>query len=526
MKLNNIVEGVRTGKKELSGYSGKKDYTIGFEFEIATPNLGGSLDPEDAWENFTDNWYSSTDHSQLESDCWQDFNKTEINNIVKDYNLKPRYGYPKRDEYDERQSFLDFYEPTEEDLVDTDKKEEGIVLNEDGEEVNIYEIATPEDFFNLFKPNKYDTWREDYYFEYEQERMSEDFTEYMNQNRNSRNSDNALEYIKDVFERELNINIKLNVDDYSRWTLTTDGSVKPDGGELRSPILNIQDGIKALKRVCQIIDNDDEMETNDSTGLHVNIGTFSDEDLHKIDFLKFLLLVGENHVLDVFDRRGNAYAEQNIYTLIQVLSHNNIKSIKDYENAKSEINRKIISSSTKYSFANLSKLIGSKNKYIEIRAPGGEDYHLKYNEVVETINRVIRFLDIAADPNAYRNEYLQKLYKFFGDKSINQDTMSKNRKTAGEQSILNQLQKDLGVNLAMNYVSIIQSIIYRLENNIIDENIINKHSINLRNLINDKKTLTIKSQLSYKINIVKNYLLEIKPNISNRLYTFLNSLLN
>lgn len=114
------------------------------------------------------------------------------------------------------------------------------------------------------------------------------------------------------------------------------------------------------------------METNDSTGLHINIGTFSKDEINNIDLLKFLLLVGENHVLRVFNRQNNNTSVSNIKQLIDFLrQEQDIPT--NYEQLIKSINNIILEHAEKYSFANFSKLTKGLG-YIEIRAPGGYNY--------------------------------------------------------------------------------------------------------------------------------------------------------
>ena len=68
-------------------------------------------------------------------------------------------------------------------------------------------------------------------------------------------------------------------------------------------------------------------------------------------------------------------------------------------------------SKNKYSSVNISKL--EKHGYLEFRIAGGENYHLKPRLVEEAILRYITALDIASDPNLYREEYLKKLTSLF-----------------------------------------------------------------------------------------------------------------
>lgn len=73
--------------------------------------------------------------------------KSYIDELISIYDLEPKYGYVKKDNVDDRHSSLDFYEPTDEDFIHRDKKQNGIVLNKRGEEINIYKIKNRKNFF-------------------------------------------------------------------------------------------------------------------------------------------------------------------------------------------------------------------------------------------------------------------------------------------------------------------------------------------------------------------------------------------
>lgn len=520
-----IQEGVRSGAKDIKGFKPKKDFTVGFEFEIATPELSEEIDHEDSWEEFSQEWYNGDNVSV--HDYWEELSKRDKLQFIDRYNLKPKYGYGRRDDYDERQGFLDFYEPKKEDHEDADKVDNGIVIDEYGDEVNIFFIKNPEEFFELFKPNKYDEWLEDYYFEYEQEKMNEAYHEYLE---NNKGKGSSLQHIQEVMSQALRTNIEINSDDYSEWTLVKDSSIEPSGAELRSPILSHHDAINALRTVFNTIRQDSEMETNDSTGLHVNIGTFSKEEVAQLDVLKFSLLIGEDHVLSMFDRGGNDYTEPHIEHVLQYLKRSGNVDIKDYNYAIETINKWIIRQGAKYRFANVSKL---RDGYIEIRAPGGEDYHRKFNEVSESINRVMKFLEIAMDPTAYRKEYLSKLYKLLGDKVSGIDTMSKNREQASSQSTITSVEKDITNTFGNQFtfgrtfstaIRTLVELAIKVKTDGIDPNTILKHSIAIRNYINDYKKSN--PQTKDRIPDAKQFVNRSRDRMDKRVHALILGMLN
>jgi hypothetical protein len=68
-----------------------------------------------------------------------------------------------------------------------------------------------------------------------------------------------------------------------------------------------------------------------------------------------------------------------------------------------------LSKNDKYRSVNASKFTSSG--YLEFRITGGDNYHMYPNKIMETVQRYLYVLKIAADPEAARREYLNKLGK-------------------------------------------------------------------------------------------------------------------
>ena len=150
--------------------------------------------------------------------------------------------------------------------------------------------------------------------------------------------------------------------------------------------------------------------TNSTTGLHISVSVPNFSRL-TIDYVKLVLLLGDNYVLDVFNRSSNTYA----------------KSSFDYVNRaaieKPDVIPEIFDKMRRYlahlgaqsiASANTGKYfsVNFKDKYIEFRSPGGDWLDDRFwNEVKPTMLRFIVALDAASNPDKYREEYLKKLYK-------------------------------------------------------------------------------------------------------------------
>lgn len=186
-----------------------------------------------------------------------------------------------------------------------------------------------------------------------------------------------------------------------------DGQVDA-GVEVISWVYPDINGIKDLEDALKLMQNDPAFYTSSQTGLHINIGTFG---YHDIDIMKFFAIMGASGALSLepFNRVGNRYAQQ-MKDKVDTNIHN-LQDIKDYDKYVEKMNTYILNVANKYDYVNFSKLL--QYGYIEFRAMGGEGYETKIDEIKRQISRIIRAIEIARDPNAYRQEYFKMLIRFF-----------------------------------------------------------------------------------------------------------------
>jgi hypothetical protein len=117
------------------------------------------------------------------------------------------------------------------------------------------------------------------------------------------------------------------------------------------------------------------------------------------------MFLGDQHVLQMFDRQDNEYASS---VLKRMQRHE--PKLKNNQ-LDMEMLQKIAQDSTKSHFASISQ----GGKYLSFRHAGG-DYLNRYEDIVNLVGRFVRGMIIASDPNAYRNEYMKKLTAFFAPK--------------------------------------------------------------------------------------------------------------
>jgi len=169
---------------------------------------------------------------------------------------------------------------------------------------------------------------------------------------------------------------------------------------------------KAMEDLQFIFDwmNMNKHETNSSTGLHVNV-SLRDLDINQVDKLKLLLLMGEQHVQQLFDRLLNSYTQSHLEILKTAIAYAHQRKqpwtqIREFKTLKHVLNASI--DMDKYRTVNFSKL---QKGYLEFRIMGNQDYHKRFETVKSVIVRYAYTLLAALDPDAFKTEYDQALAK-------------------------------------------------------------------------------------------------------------------
>lgn len=186
------------------------------------------------------------------------------------------------------------------------------------------------------------------------------------------------------------------------WYIEPDSSLEPNDGdnsaEVVSPPLPAARAMEDLEKFYYLAKQLNlYTSAKNHTGLHINVSIPQD-----IDILKLAVFSGDQHVLSSFGRENSHYAQ----SVIQSLKHHSpMPANKKFE---LDLLQKIAQGITRSHYASVS----NGGKYVSFRHAGG-DYLNQYQEVVNTVGRFIRAMIIAADPNAYKQEYLKKLSTIF-----------------------------------------------------------------------------------------------------------------
>ena len=200
-----------------------------------------------------------------------------------------------------------------------------------------------------------------------------------------------------------------------KYTLEPDSSLSVDDGpdagwELVSPVMPLDEALDQLEKLFNFIEEKDgDIYTNESTGLHMNISVPQGND---IDYTKLVLFSGDKFILDKYNRLSNNYAnsalgqlEARAAQLPPEKAAQAMQKMKDNLEDTAEEYVRAGTGQAKYTSIHI------KDGYIEFRGPGGLYTNKSFGENMNTMLRFARAMTIAADPQAYKQEYQKKLYK-------------------------------------------------------------------------------------------------------------------
>jgi hemerythrin superfamily protein len=153
------------------------------------------------------------------------------------------------------------------------------------------------------------------------------------------------------------------------------------------------------------------IKTNESCGFHVGV-SLPDHEKQPIDYLKLILLLGENYVLTKFGRETNEYTEPMLSKIKEKIKYfwtnDKEKSLRLLKNsiknlAKETFMQNLVDTSDRHVAVNV------HDNYIEFRAAGG-NYLADKELIMNTIMRYIRAVSLAASGEGM-DDYIKKLYK-------------------------------------------------------------------------------------------------------------------
>jgi hypothetical protein len=204
------------------------------------------------------------------------------------------------------------------------------------------------------------------------------------------------------------------------FILEPDSSIDSDAGEagleLVSPPMPLAQCLEYLDKVFAWADARG-CTTNSSTGFHMGI-SIPDQSRENVDHLKFTMFLGDEYVLKQFGRESNSYAKSMMKEMSQKLKNLSAGTGRmDAESMLRTFKDGLNSSAAKFVKTSLTTThdryvtVNIKDKYIEVRSAGG-DYLGDLDKIKNTLLRYVRAMALAADPEAEKQEYAKKLYKF------------------------------------------------------------------------------------------------------------------
>lgn len=198
-------------------------------------------------------------------------------------------------------------------------------------------------------------------------------------------------------------------DGFSEWRM---------GVEVISPAKQLADGISSMEKFLYFLNEGGlpNVETNENTGFHINLGIKNIEE--NLDIVKLLFLLDDDYVLKKFGRLHSDAAASMYQALNYSVQSGGAKPvITKLENLlkadQQDINQ--VRNILKDHLVNdkrMSMNLGKMDKgYIEFRHAGG-NYLEQIHDIIDTVIQFAVVMHVARTPNLMRKEYLSALYKF------------------------------------------------------------------------------------------------------------------
>jgi hypothetical protein len=213
-----------------------------------------------------------------------------------------------------------------------------------------------------------------------------------------------------------------------QWILEPDSSLSPDdredtGLEIVSPPMPLLTALEKLQEVTDWANNPSEGNayTNSSTGLHMGVSVpYKGGD---VDYLKLILFLGDEYVLQSFGREANSYTK----SAMQKFRENIQGGRADPAGAMALMRGNLI----EFAYREIQKGVGTgkytsahiQDGYIEFRSAGGDwlaEGDAEPGKLENTMLRYARAMQLAANPAEERQEYAKKLYKLIAPEGDSQ----------------------------------------------------------------------------------------------------------
>ena len=419
--------------KKLSAQTGA---LAGMEFEMCVPNVEGNDDGdqepdydydescrsiEDAVQFFYDgDWNSRRDVEHLRERMQNDFSEWLDDKMYQEWE---RHG----------EEYLEEWVPNNVD--ESEWNPEGLEGEERQEALeefiaNMHANPGSSDAFDEYREENQESYNEsDWLDDEDLDRMSSienaysmNWPHWTNPSRGEGSIEEVADSFRDAVGRPILASTSYHSSRVERpstknleYIVEPDSSIDVDddndqGLEFVSPPLPIEELLSDLNKVKAWADRTG-CYTNDSTGLHINVSVPGwSGDLSQLDYVKLALLLGDEHVLESFGRAGNTYCKSAMGKIQKAVKQNPDKAEELLERMRQGMDQ-LASKAIHSGVTDKYTSINPKNGYIEFRSPGGDWLNDNFKEIDNTLRRFTVALSAAVDPEAYRQEYLKKLYK-------------------------------------------------------------------------------------------------------------------
>jgi hypothetical protein len=204
--------------------------------------------------------------------------------------------------------------------------------------------------------------------------------------------------------------------DDTTWIFEPDSSLTANQDEdmpveIVSPPMPLPETIEMLPKFFKWAE-DNGAYANESTGFHMSV-SLPDHASDNIDFTKLALFLGDEYVLQSFDRAANTYCKSAISKIKS--SAKGIDITASFNQMRNHLSQLASNSLAKPSGFGKYTSINPKEKYIEFRSAGGMNYFEDMSKIQNTLLRYAYATTIASNPKLEREEYAKKLYKLFAD---------------------------------------------------------------------------------------------------------------
>ncbi|CAB4137799.1 Putative amidoligase enzyme [uncultured Caudovirales phage] len=248
------------------------------------------------------------------------------------------------------------------------------------------------------------------------------------------------------------------------YVLEPDGSLSPDdsydfGLELVSPPMPLNKAIEQLEAIIDWANTEGNAYTNSSTGLHMGISIpFKGGD---VDYLKLILFMGDQYVLEKFGRAANTYTASALEKLKQNVAGSKNRGDDKITTAMELMKNNLIELAQRYVQQGVgnSKYTSAHIKpgYIEFRSPGGDYLSVgdqgEQDALASTMRRFAYAMYLAGRPDLERPEYYKKLYKLIapeGNKDLEMFAKFSAGEITAEQLKKQWAEKTIGKELTTN----------------------------------------------------------------------------